>query len=52
MKTAGLFLYQASSNPKLYVTGDLISGYVDGGYRTGDALTFGLVSGRIAGASL
>lgn len=38
--------------PNLYATGDLISGYVDGGYRTGDALTFGLVSGRIAGASL
>lgn len=33
----------------LYAVGDVISGYLDGGYRTGDALMFGVVSGRLAG---
>ncbi len=35
----------------LFAVGDVVSGYLDGGYRTGDALTFGLVSGRIAGSN-
>jgi flavocytochrome c len=35
--------------PNLFAVGDVISGYLDGGYRTGDALMFGVVTGRIAG---
>lgn len=36
----------------LYAVGDVISGYLDGGYRTGDGLTYGLVTGRIAGQNV
>src|SRR3974390_103711 len=35
--------------PGLYAVGEVASGYLDGGYRTGDSMMFGVVSGRIAG---
>lgn len=38
--------------PNLFAAGDVLSGYLDGGYRTGDALMFGVVSGRVAASNL
>lgn len=38
--------------PNLFAAGDVVSGYLDGGYRTGDALMFGVVSGRVAASHL
>lgn len=38
--------------PNLFAAGELVSGYLDGGYRSGDALMFGTVSGRIAAQSM